>query len=128
RGESFLLTCPMNSKKTPLVNAAAQRLRIHSALMLLSWLVLAIPVFAQQPPPLFVDTPLGESRTAPVDVVPGDPVEVLRSRPISLSRETWRFTLGQSAAKRSSLQRDATASATFTLNLFGDTSFAFYLE
>ncbi len=123
-----MLTCPMNSKKTPLVKAAAQRLRIHSALMLLSWLVLAIPVFAQQPPSLFVDTPLGESSAARVDVVPGDPVEVLRSRPISLSRETWRSTLGQSATKRSSLQREAAASATFTLNLFGDTSFAFYLE
>ncbi len=98
---------------------------ISPVLLLLA--AIALSAKAQPVPRLFVDAPSGEAHAARIGSVPGDPVEVLRSRPAAFSLGAWRTAVGNAGKPQSAL-RGAEANATLTLNLFADTSLDLYVE
>ncbi|MCC6262864.1 MAG: hypothetical protein IT169_04735 [Bryobacterales bacterium] len=94
----------------------------------LIWLTLALSAIGQEAPSLFVSPPTGKTNAARVDALPGDPVETLRSRPVSFSPEVWRSVPGRSSGKNEAGAREISSGGTLTLNLFADTNLAFHVE
>ncbi len=112
-------------KNLPVAEVLKIRMSEASLVLLLTALALSAP--AQPAPRLFVDIPDGEAHVARIDAVPGDPVEVLRSRPAAFSPQAWRTAFGNAGTPRTIL-RNAEANATLTLNLFDDTSLDLRVE